>query len=106
MATITPTSIASNAAVTFQAATASDSLAGGTAQRVTLLVTNAAGSPITVTLAGVQACSLGATHNATLSVTNGTTAEFSVPAYCRDSSGNTTVTYSSTTSITVAAVTN
>jgi hypothetical protein len=110
MATITPVSASASAPLTYQAATASDSLIA-TAQRLTLMVNNASGGSINVTLAGVVPCNYGTTHNVVVAVAAGTTEPIQVagpgvpPAMPGViSAGTATVTYSSTTSVTVAAI--
>lgn len=105
MATVTPQSAAANAAVTYAAATSGggDTIALGTNSRVAFLVRNAAGSSITATFTAVNVCSQGSLHNVAVTCAVGDTAIL-VPANCITSAGNAVVTYSSVTSITVAAV--
>lgn len=70
-----------------------------------LRVVNGGGSPITVTVTSVQACSQGGTHSiSAVSVTNGTTKEFGpITSRFADSTGLAQITYSGVTSVTVAA---
>jgi hypothetical protein len=113
MATITPVASSSNAPLSYQAATASDSLTA-TAQRVTLMVVNGSGASINVTLAGQNPCNYGATHNVVVAVPAGATEPIAVVggstaaamAGVVSAAGTVTVTYSSITSVTVAATTN
>jgi hypothetical protein len=112
MATITPIAASSNTALSYQSATASDSLIA-TAQRVTLMVVNGSGSTVTLTFAGSIPCSYGSTHNVTQTVAAGATVPIQIvgagasPAMTGtvSATGTVTITYSSTTSVTVAAVT-
>lgn len=74
--------------------------------KTVLHVVNGAGAPITVTATAVKACSQGFTHNSAQSVVNGTEAvigPFDITRF-NDTAGKVAITYSSVTSITVAAV--
>jgi hypothetical protein len=106
MATITPVAASSaGAAVTFAAATSGgDSLAVGLSSgRCIFHVRNASGGSVTVTLAGAVNCSLGSTHNKAVVCAVGDT-EIVIPAHTVDPiTGAVAVTYSSATSVTVAA---
>jgi hypothetical protein len=106
MATITPVAASqAGAAVTFAAASGGgDSLAVGLTGKSTILhVRNASGGSINATLAGAVNCSLGSLHNKVVACAVGDT-EIVVPAYCVDPiTGNVAVTWSSVTSVTVAA---
>lgn len=103
MATITPQAASTNGALTYAAATSGgDSLAMGTSKRVTFLVRNA-GSTITVTFAGAVTCSQGSLHNVAISCAAGDT-EILVPAQAITSLNAVGITYSSVTSVTVAAI--
>lgn len=107
MATITPvdTTAAINNTLTYAAASGGgDTVVVPSGRAAKLLVRNASGGSITVTLAGVVVCSQGSTHNATATCAVGDT-EVTIPPQCvNPASGNVGVTYSATTSITVAAV--
>lgn len=104
MATITPTASSGNTALTYQAASAGgDTVATGTSQRTVLMVRNASGASINVTLTAVNACDQGFLHNVIVACAVGDT-EIFIPPNCETSAGNCAVTYSATTSITVAAV--
>ena len=108
MATITPVAGSSNTVLTPQAATSSDTLAMGTNQRCILQIINGSGGSINVTLAGTNTCNFGSTHNLVVACAVGTTPiEISGTLLQQvvSATGNVTVTYSATTSITVAAVT-
>jgi hypothetical protein len=110
MATITPQS--SSGTVTYTAASGGgDTVALGSATNAPrILVRNASGSSITVTLAAVNPCNAGVLHNQVATCPVGDSAI--VPnAFVVDignptaaNKGNVGVTYSATTSITVAAV--
>lgn len=108
MATITPQTV-SGGAVTYTAASAGgDTVAFGSATRPIILVRNASAASITVTLTGVVPCNFGSVHNVTVTCAVGDT-EIAPPAQVIDASntatrGNVSMTYSATTSITVAAV--
>lgn len=104
MATITPVvSSAAGSGVTFQAASAGgDSLVVGN-NRVTLIIRNASGSSITVTLAGAITCSQGVLHNTVVTCAIGDTDILIPPQVVSATTGNVGITYSATTSITVAA---
>lgn len=104
MATITPVaSSEAGAVVAFAAASSGgDSLVAGVNGECTLHVRNA-GSSMTVTLAGAHLCNQGATHNAVITVPVGDK-EIEIPRHCVDIHGLVAITYSSVTSVTVAAV--
>ena len=103
MATITAQAATTNAALTYTAAAGGgDTIAGGSAQRTTLLVKNG-GSTITLTVAGVNACSQGFTHALVVSCLAGDT-EIALPANCETAAGNYGITYSGVVTVTVAAV--
>ena len=105
MATITPISAGGNTAVTYAAASAGgDVVATGTSSRTVFLVRNA-GSSITVTLTAVNACSQGVLHNVVITCPAGDT-EILIPPNCETTTGNCSVTYSSVTSVTIAAINN
>jgi hypothetical protein len=70
---------------------------------VVLYVVNGAGAPITVTIDSPTTCSQGGTHDVAVAVTNGTRQIIGPFAVSRFSS-TVSVTYSSATSVTVAAV--
>lgn len=104
MATITPTAAsAAGATVGYtSAAGGGDTLVVGS-RSVTFLVRNASGGSINVTFAGSVACSQGSTHNTVVACPVGDT-KILVPAQAVNvDTGNVAVTYSSATSITVAA---
>lgn len=110
MATITPQS--SSGTITYTAASAGgDTVALGSATNAPrILVRNGGGSSINVTLTAVNPCSAGVLHNQVVACPVGDTAI--VPnAFVIDTGnptaankGNVAVTYSATTSVTVAAV--
>ena len=103
MATINAQASTANAAITYTAAAAGgDTIAGGSAQRTTLLVRNG-GATITLTIVAVNACSQGFLHNTLVTCAGGDT-EIALPANCETASGNYAITYSAVTSLTVAAV--
>ncbi len=103
MATITAQASTANGLVTYAAASVGgDTIAGGSAQRTTLLVRNA-GSSITLTVAAVNTCSQGFLHNLVVTCGVGDT-EIALPANCETATGSFGVTYSSVTSVTVAAL--
>jgi hypothetical protein len=108
VATITPPA-SSAGALTYTAASAGgDIIAFGTATRPVILVRNASAGSITVTMAGVNPCDQGGLHNVPIVCAVGDT-EIDPPAQVIDSSGtatrgNVNLTYSSATSVTVAAV--
>lgn len=107
MATITPVSIdTAGEAVTYAAATVGgDSIAAGIGNTNCKLLIINAGSSITVTLAGAVTCSQGALHNSVFTVAAGNT-QIHIPAQCiNPTTGAVAVTYSSVTSVTVAATT-
>jgi hypothetical protein len=105
MATITPVATSTAGAVLPYAAASGggDTLACGlTAAEVVLNVRNG-GSSITVTLAGAVPCSQGSLHNKVFTVAAGDE-EIVIPAQCiNPTNGNVAITYSSVTSVTVAA---
>lgn len=104
MAVITAQAAQANAALTYTAASAGgDTIAGGSAQRTTLFVRNASGSSITLTITAVNACDQGFLHNVQVTCAVGDT-EVYLPPNCETASGSFGITYSSSTSITVAAV--
>lgn len=106
MAVVTPVAASSNTAVTYAAASAGgDTVTVGSSQRCTFIVRNASGSSITVTFTAVNACNQGFLHNTVVTCAVGDT-EIAVPATAITATGTAAVTYSSATSITVAAVTN
>jgi hypothetical protein len=105
MATITPVAAsATGTAVTFAAASGGgDSLVANN-NRVALVVRNASGGSITVTLAGSVLCSQGSTHNKVITCAVGDT-EILIPSNTvAADTGLVAITYSSATSVTVAAV--
>ena len=102
MANITAQAASANAALTYAAAAGGgDTIVGGSAQRTTLFVKNG-GSTITLTVVAVNACNQGFLHNTAVTCLAGDT-EILLPASC-STAGSYGVTYSSATSITVAAV--
>lgn len=108
MATINPQTV-SGGAVTFAAASVGgDVVAFGSATRPIILVNNASGSSVTVTLAAKQACSQGFLHNVAVTCPAGAVTEIDPPAQCIDSAsatyGQVSLTYSASTSVTVGAV--
>lgn len=109
MATITPVAVnTAGASLTLAAASGGgDTIATALAPRVVFVVRNAGGSSITVTLAGVVACSQGSTHNVVVTCPNGQDTDIVVPGQCvNPATGNVGVTYSAVTSVTVGAITN
>jgi len=103
MAVITAQAATGNTALTYTAAAAGgDTIAGGSAQRTTLLVRNG-GASITVTLVAVNACSQGFLHNVLITVPAGDT-EVALPASCASAAGGYAVTYSAVASVTIAAI--
>lgn len=103
MAVITAQPATGNTALAYTAAAAGgDTIAGGSAQRTTLLVRNG-GASITVTLVAVNACSQGFLHNVLVTVPTGDT-EIALPTSCETAAGSYAVTYSSVTTVTVAAI--
>lgn len=107
MATINPQTV-SGGALTYAAASAGgDVVAFGTATRPIILIRNASGSSITVTLAGKLPCSQGSLHNVPITCAVGDT-EIDPPQWVIDAAsatlGQVSLSYSATTSITVAAV--
>lgn len=108
MATLTPTAGASGQ-VTFAAASAGgDVVAFGTATRPVILVNNASGASVTVTLTAKQACNQGFLHNVAVACAAGQVTEILPPAQCIDTAsatfGQVSLTYSATASVTVGAV--
>jgi hypothetical protein len=106
MATINPVAASTaGVALTYAAATVGgDSLVTGTYSRVALLVRNASGSSITLTLAGAVPCSQGSLHSSVYTCAVGDT-EIRIPASTiNTTTGAVAITYSAVTSITVAAV--
>jgi hypothetical protein len=108
MATITPSNT-SGAAVTFAAASAGgDTVAFGSASRPVILVNNASGSAVTVTLTAVNACSQNFLHNQSASCPAGAVTEIVPNAAVIDGTsanrGNVLLTYSATASVTVGGV--
>lgn len=106
MAVITPVpSSTAGAAIVYAPATSGgDTLAAGLTGGCILKIINAAGSGITVTLAGSIPCSDGFTHAVPYTVPANTTFELVVPRSCVNAStGNVAITYSAVTTVTVAA---
>jgi hypothetical protein len=108
MATISPQTGSGNA-VTYAAASAGgDTVAFGTASRPVILVKNGGGASVTVTLQGAVPCSQGFSHSIAYTVAAGAEVEILPPATAIDPAsatrGNVYLTYSSATSVTVAAV--
>lgn len=105
MAVITP--VSPGASITPAAASGGgDTVAVASAQRCVLHVINGSGSSINVTVADTQGCSRGVTHNLVTACAANKTTPISIPSYAVDSSGNTAVTYSAVTTVTVYAVSN
>jgi hypothetical protein len=109
MATITPITT-SGTALTYAAASAGgDTVAFGSTTNRHILVRNGSGSSITVTLTALSACNQGVLHNQVVTCPVGDT--LIVPSSSVVDSGGTTpanrgnvaLTYSATTSVTVAA---
>lgn len=108
MATIAPVNITTaGQAITFVAASAGgDTIAGAGNTTIQFQVKNGGGASITVTFTGVVPCSQGSLHNAVATVAAGATEYIDVPSQAVDpTTGNAAVTYSSVTSVTVAATT-
>lgn len=108
MATITPTS-SSGSSVAFAAASSGgDVVTFGTATRPVILVNNASGAAVTVTLAAKQACNQGFLHNVAVTCAAGQVTEIEPSAQCIDTAsatyGQVSLTYSATASVTVGAV--
>jgi hypothetical protein len=104
MATITAQSAASNSALAYVAAAGGgDTISFATAQRAVIFVRNG-GSSITLTMTAAQTCSQGFLHNVVTTCAAGDT-EILIPPACISATGTCAVTYSSVTSVTVAAVT-
>lgn len=105
MATINAIPAAAGTLVAYTAAAGGgDTIAAGTAQRTTLIVRNASGSSMTTTLTAVNACSQGFLHNTAVTCAVGDT-EVAIPPACVSAAGNTGLTYSLATSVSIAAVT-
>jgi len=104
VATLNPQSVAAGGtAITYTPATASDTITN--APGTVLRVNNSSGASTTVTMTGQVNCSQGAKHDATFTVAAGAVEDCPVPSHCIDpTTESATVTYSATTSITVAAV--
>jgi hypothetical protein len=70
-----------------------------------LVVNNGGGAPITVTITGVRPCDQGVTHNAVVSVANGTVREIGPidGRYASNVDGMANIGYSGVTSVTVGA---
>lgn len=105
MATLSPQPAG---ALTYAAATAGgDTLALGTATNRPVFLVRNGGSSRTVTLAGVNKCNLGFTHDQVVTCAAGDT-EIVPAAQTIDrtpaTSGNVTVTYDAVTSLTIALV--
>lgn len=107
MANITPIQLSSSNSNTFAFAAASgggDTVINATASPETVLVVNnASGSSITVTLAGISSCNFGVTHNATYTVAANTVLPIKIAGAYINSSNQVGVTYSAVTTVTVAA---
>jgi hypothetical protein len=107
MATITPATT-SGSAITYTAASAGgDTVAFGSATRPIIVVRNASASPITVTLAGVIACSQNFLHNQVVTCPVGDTdidPQNNVISQAPATYGQVTLTYSATASISVGAI--
>jgi hypothetical protein len=108
MATITPSNT-SGGAVAFTAASAGgDTVALGSASRPVILVNNASGASVTVTLTAVNACSQNFLHNQSAACPAGTITEIVPNGAVIDATpanrGNVLLAYSATTSVTVGAV--
>lgn len=110
MATITPVTTSGSALGYAAASVGGDTVAFGTTTTRHILVRNASGSTITVTLTAVSPCNQGVLHNQVVSCPVGDTPI--IPSSAVIDSGSTTpanrgnvgLTYSANTSITVAAV--
>lgn len=105
MATITPVAASeAGQAISYAAASGGgDSLVAGVNGKCTLHVRNG-GSSMTLTMAGAHPCNLGFTHDAVFTCAAGDK-EIEVPRHCVDIHGAVAITYSSVTSLTLAAVT-
>jgi hypothetical protein len=104
MAIITAQAATSNAALTYAAAgVGGDTIAGGSAQRTTLIVRNASAGSITTTITAVNACSQGFLHSTAVTCAIGDT-EIALPTTGQSATGNYGVTYSAVTSVTVTAI--
>jgi hypothetical protein len=104
MATITPVSLAATGSdLTLAAATSGgDTIAA--AKDAILVVDNGNGGSITVTFAGEITCSQGSTHAVAVVVAAGKVRPIPVPTATVDAAaGTAAITYSTTTSVTVAA---
>lgn len=105
MATINPTVITeAGVSVTFAAASSGgDTVKAASGRRVTFHVNNASAASVDVTFAAKVKCSNGFLHDVTVPCAVGNT-EVEVPARCVDPSALTiAVSYSATSSVTVAA---
>jgi hypothetical protein len=108
MATINPQTVSGGALTYTPASAGGDTVAFGSATRPIILIRNASAASITVTMTGVVPCNQGSLHNVPVTCAVGDT-EIDPPAQVIDASGTATrgnvgLTYSATTSITVAAV--
>ena len=105
MATITPTAaVAAGGSVGYASASVGgDSIVVGSRSDVIFLVRNASGGSINVTFAGSVPCSQGSTHNVVVACAVGDTKILVPPQSVAVDTGLAAVTYSSATSITVAA---
>lgn len=108
MATLTPVSATQTGAITYAAASAGgDAVSMGTRTTAALVVRNASGSAVTVTIAGAVPCNQGSTHNVVQSCPAGADTEINVPSYTiNPATGLSAVTYSAVTSVTVAVIAN
>ncbi|WP_256789812.1 hypothetical protein [Frankia sp. AvcI1] len=91
--------------ITYAAAGAGETIIPG--ERTTVRIRNGSGASITVTLAGVQPCSQGGTHDRVVTVPAGGDADLPTgPAvqFANTSTGQASLTYSSTSSVTRAVV--
>jgi hypothetical protein len=106
MATITPVNIGTAAVIPYASATiGGDSIATGGAKDIKLLVKNGSGSSINVTMTGVRPCDQGSTHDVVTAVAAGAEKAIPVPAQCiNPTTKAVAVTYSSATTVTVAAI--
>jgi hypothetical protein len=109
MATITPQTGSGQAVAYAAASGGGDTVAFGSAtNRPLIIVRNASGSSVTVTLAGMVPCSLGFTHSLAVTCPVGDT-EIVPPPYTIDPAaatrGNVNLSYSAVTSVTVGALT-
>lgn len=104
MATLTPVaSTATGATIAYaSAAGGGDSVTVGS-NAVTLRVRNGSGSSINVTLTAATACNQGTLHDVVVAVAAGAEKAILIPARCVATNGTCAVTYSSATTVTVAA---